>query len=59
MDLHGKSPRPGLSHTSVSHSCVPLAGLKLDLHGYTTSPCLFNSLGHGHVTRVCPCRAQL
>ncbi|KHF97797.1 hypothetical protein F383_37151 [Gossypium arboreum] len=44
IDLRGKSTRPGLSHTDVR---VPLAGLKHDLHVYTTRPCLLNSLNHG------------
>ncbi|KHG00296.1 Putative transcription factor SEF1 [Gossypium arboreum] len=36
MDLHGKSTRPGLSHTGVSHSRVPLAGSKHDLQACHT-----------------------
>ncbi|KHG08108.1 hypothetical protein F383_35120 [Gossypium arboreum] len=33
MDPHGKSTRPGLPHTGVSHGRVPLVGSKHDLHG--------------------------
>ncbi|KHG09215.1 hypothetical protein F383_36333 [Gossypium arboreum] len=54
MDPRGKSTRSGLPHTDVSHGRVPLAGLKYDLHGYTTRLCLFNSLYHGRVTQACP-----
>ncbi|KHF99326.1 Ganglioside-induced differentiation-associated protein 1-like 1 [Gossypium arboreum] len=32
MDPRGKSTRPGLPNTGVSHSRVHLAGLKHDLH---------------------------
>ncbi|KHF98443.1 hypothetical protein F383_37574 [Gossypium arboreum] len=42
MGPHRKSTQLGLSHTGVSHG----PGLMHDLHGYTTCPCLFNSLGY-------------
>ncbi|KHF99408.1 hypothetical protein F383_38402 [Gossypium arboreum] len=45
MDPRGKSTRPGLPHTSVSHGHVHLVGSKHDLHR--------------RVTRACPCRAQV
>ncbi|KHG18222.1 polyprotein [Gossypium arboreum] len=32
MDPRGKSTRPGLPHTGVSHGRVHLGGLKHDLH---------------------------
>ncbi|KHG18263.1 hypothetical protein F383_22803 [Gossypium arboreum] len=44
MGQHGKSIWPGLPHTATPHDRVYLADSKHSL---------------SHLTRVCPCRAQV